>query len=135
MKKFLLILPLLILIVIISFYVINSESIEPVKYSNLSLEEYQKKIEQKEDFVMYIYKNTCGVCKEMKSQINSAIEESGAKIYALNADLEENVSIGFFEKYKLEKTPTIVYYENGLEKRRLVGYYTNNEIISFLHGS
>lgn len=132
MKKIILILPLLLVIIIIGLYVVNSESIESVNYSNVSLEEYKNKLERKDDFIMYVYKTSCGVCREMKPQINAAIEKSGAEVLALNADDEKNISVSFFKKYEIEKTPTLVFYEEGLEVDRLVGYYNEDDLLKFL---
>ncbi|GAF22633.1 hypothetical protein JCM19047_2393 [Bacillus sp. JCM 19047] len=52
------------------------------------------------------------------------------ELFALNVETDGNFNSEFFERYSLESTPTLVYF-NEAEFYLLEGYKTKDEIIEF----
>lgn len=132
MKKSILSILISVIAITILIFVFNSKSLEKPSYKNISLQKYQTKIQSSEDFMMYVYKTTCGVCQEMKPSINEAIQEEKVNLIAMNADEKENIDRKFFEEHKLEKSPTLLYYKNGKEVERLEGFHSKKELKEFM---
>ncbi|MGE7868007.1 thioredoxin family protein [Bacillus paramycoides] len=132
MKKSILSILISVIAIAILIFVFNSKSLEKPSYNNISLQKYQMKIQSNDDFMMYVYKTTCGVCQEMKPSINEAIKEEKVNLIAMNADEKENIDRKFFEEQKLEKSPTLLYYKNGKEVERLEGFHSKKELKEFM---
>jgi len=132
MNKKLISITLAVVAVFMLVWVLNSEALEKPKYSKISLQNYEENINNKNDFMIYVYKASCAVCHEVKPFINDVIETEKFDMLAMDADEEGNLNVKFFQTQKLEKSPTIIYYEAGKEKDRLEGYQTKEEIREFV---
>ncbi|MHA7138151.1 thioredoxin family protein [Rossellomorea arthrocnemi] len=116
----------------IIFAIMDSNTLDKPKYTNINLDEYKNKINNKENFLIYVYKTSCSVCQETKPLLNEVIEKENATILAMNSEEEGNLERSFFEEQKLEKSPTIIFYSNGMEEDRIEGYHSQKEINSFV---
>ena len=87
-------------------------------YQNIILPgDLQSKIESNEGTYAYFFSPTCQYCKAFTPVLMPVAEEYGAKIDQLNVlefDLASN-------HYRIESTPTLIYFENGDEVARIVG--------------
>lgn len=115
-------------------YVFSFKKTEDEKplYKNVSMKEYKQKMNNKEDFVMYIYSPTCTFCKSFKPTLNETIKETDLKILALDTSISENLDNTFLNKYKIEHTPTLIYYSRGEEKDRREGNLSKKDLLKFL---
>lgn len=76
-----------------------------------------EKIENKEDFLVYMFSSTCIYCKETTPQIMPIVNELGVELNQFNLlEFPE-----YQAKYEVEFTPTLIYFEDGVEKERIVG--------------
>jgi thiol-disulfide isomerase/thioredoxin len=132
MKKVIILILMLALSVGIVFVIVDSSSLDKPKYTNISLDDYKSKINNNEDFLIYVYKTSCPVCQEMKPYMNEVIESEELTILALNSEDDGNLERGFFENQRLEKSPTLIYYNNGVEENRLEGYHSVKELRKFV---
>lgn len=76
-----------------------------------------KKIADKESFYLYFYASDCVHCKATTPRLVELEEELGKDIPKVN--LRENPEL--FGTYNITATPTLVYFENGVETDRIVG--------------
>jgi len=91
-------------------------------YQNIILpDELDRKIADKESFFLYYFSSTCPYCMETTPRLNPLIEEVGVDVKQFNLDVYGDG----FKKYGIVYTPTLVYYENGVEKERIEGGFGN----------
>jgi len=87
-------------------------------YQNIILpDELDRKIADKESFFVYYFSSTCPYCMETTPKLNPIIDAQGVDVAQFNLDVYQDG----FDKYSIIYTPTLVYYENGVEKERIEG--------------
>lgn len=87
-------------------------------YQNIILPEaLDEKVANKESFFVYMFSPTCSYCKQTTPQIMPIVNELGIELHQFNTLEFKN----YQAKYNIEYTPTLVYFENGVEAARIVG--------------
>ncbi|MFB5760512.1 thioredoxin family protein [Paenibacillus medicaginis] len=77
----------------------------------------QQKINNKESFFVYFFASDCPHCRVTTPQLMPLADQEGITLHQFNLkEFEEG-----WNQYHIEFTPTLVYYENGVEKERIVG--------------
>ncbi|WP_411348282.1 thioredoxin family protein [Paenibacillus sp. WLX2291] len=132
MKKILIFLGVFLCVSIMVYMVMNNIKTNPPLYHNITLQDYKNKVESKETFYMYIYANSCEVCQQFKPVVNDFLEKSRTKFYAINLDIQENNNPEYLMQQKVSKTPTLIFYKNGKESSRSVGYITTKDLKHFV---
>ncbi|MFE5319121.1 thioredoxin family protein [Paenibacillus sp. NPDC056579] len=87
-------------------------------YQNIILPaDLDKKLSNKEDFFLYYFSSTCPHCKKTTPILSPLTKE-------LNVDVKQ-FNLQEFEdgwgKYKIQYTPTLIYYKGGKEVERIEG--------------
>ena len=80
-------------------------------FVDINYDDLNKKINNKDNFLLYIYSSSCLSCADFKTLINNYISDNDVLVYGyniLNKDIEDLVN------YKY--TPTLVLFENGNDK-------------------
>ena len=90
--------------------------------------ELDKKLADKESFFLYYFASTCPHCKATTPILSPLAKELGIEVRQYNL---EEFKQGW-SQYKLEFTPTLVYYKNGQEVERIVGEQTKDALQAFL---
>ena len=130
------ILAVIFLITILIILIINS-IITPKKGEllNITYSEIQKKIENKDNFVLIVSQSTCSHCASYKPKMEIIAQDYGLNIYYIDYDLEKEQD-QFLSDLKLSgATPTTLFFEKGKEKsilNRLEGDVSNEKIIEKL---
>lgn len=94
------------------------EILDDPNYQNIILpEELNSKIENKEDFFVYFFASDCPHCRATTPKLMPIADDLGVDLPQFN--LREFDS--GWRDYNIEYTPTLVYFEDGVEKERLVG--------------
>jgi len=87
-------------------------------YQNIILpDELDQKIANKESFFVYFFSSTCPYCIATTPKLTPIINEAGVDVKQFNLDVFNDG----FRKYNIIYTPTMVFYENGVEKERIEG--------------
>ncbi|REK77455.1 thioredoxin family protein [Paenibacillus paeoniae] len=87
-------------------------------YQNIILpDEMDNKIEGKEDFFVYVFSSTCRYCLNTTPQIMPLVNDMGIDLPMFNL-LEFNQ---YGSKLRVESTPSLLYYKDGVEVDRLEG--------------
>lgn len=111
---------------------LHPKTIEQLKdnnYKNIILPQTLKHgIDDKEDHVIYFYTSTCTFCKKTTPLVVPMAEELGLDLKLFNLlEFEEG-----WDEYKIDKTPTIVYFKDGKEVNRTEGLKSESEFKDFL---
>lgn len=103
-------------------------------YKEITYDELNTKLENKESFILFIGSDTCSACSNYKVTLNQVIEKYGTEVFYLDlhnlSDKEESAITGMFP---ISGTPTTVFIKNGKEKdtfNRIVGSAKSEKIIS-----
>jgi len=105
--------------------------------TEISAEECEKKIEQKETFIVFIGKSTCDHCKEYEKNLKDFMKENGLHMFKVVADSKENSS-GAFEKLyttyfpDLVTVPVTYYIVDGVVVDESVGKRNESQIILWI---
>ena len=113
----------LILGLIIASFVCGCSSSSNRK--EISLNEFNKKIENKENFVLYVGNEGCHNCVSYEPKLKEVLKEYNLTIYKLdNSKLSEDEFNKLNEKFSVSGTPTIMFITKGDEEttlNRIVG--------------
>ncbi|MGZ9785695.1 thioredoxin family protein [Bacillus pseudomycoides] len=115
------------------FFIFNSKDLDKPNYTNVGMKEFQKKLDSKEDFKIYVYKTSCAACQSTKPLLNEVIKEEGKEVFAINMEVEENMDISFLKKQNIQKTPTLLHYKDGSEINRLEGEQSKKDLKAFMN--
>jgi thiol-disulfide isomerase/thioredoxin len=95
------------------------DQLDDPNYQNLILpKELEKKLEKKENVTVYFYSPTCSHCQKTTPIVAPLAEKMGIDLVQYNL-LEFDQG---WDDYNIQSTPTIVYYKNGKEQDRIVGF-------------
>jgi len=78
-----------------------------------------KKLEQKENMLIYFYQPTCSHCKVVTPIVVPMAEKMGVDMKKVN--LLEFGDEAYWKRYFITGTPTLVQYKDGQEAARLEG--------------
>jgi len=92
------------------------ELLDDPNYQNIILpKELDQKVKDKESFFVYFFASDCGFCRQTTPQLVPLIDELGLDVPKFNLREFEN----YFNKYNIDYTPTLSYFENGKEIDRM----------------
>ena len=100
-------------------------------YQNIILpDDLQAKIDSGEGVFAYMFSPECGYCMQFTPKLMAVAEQEDIQIDQLNVLEYENA----WTTYKLEGTPTLIYFENGEEVTRLYGAADEETVRQFFAG-
>lgn len=100
---------------------------------DITYDEYTKKLENKESFVLLLYQTGCSHCESFEPKINNIIKEFDLTIYSLNlANLSEKEYAIVKNKTFINGTPTTVFIKDGSADEKMIGDKDEQDIIDFL---
>ncbi|HDR4363130.1 TPA: thioredoxin family protein, partial [Bacillus cereus] len=88
----------------------------------LTLDQLQTALQNKEEKIVYFYKPNCPYCEEVSPLIVPMAKKENLDLEVLNLDSYKEG----WSHYKIEGTPTIVHYKGGKEVNRIVGATDEN---------
>lgn len=131
-KVFIAVFSIAICIVLVLFAV-KKVSTDKNYYENITISEFEKKLENKENFAIYIYKTDCVACQTFRPIINKVLREQKVTLYAINIAEEENNKLDFFEKYNIQVTPRMMNYYKGTLTKSFDGVQSEKKLEKFLY--
>ncbi|WP_019244054.1 MULTISPECIES: thioredoxin family protein [Bacillus] len=100
---------------------LHQETIDQLDDKNyqyvITPENLEKKLNNEKETIVYFYSPTCHYCKEATPKVLAAAKKLDIDVNQYNLYEFENG----WDDYGIENTPTLVVYENGKEKDRIVG--------------
>ncbi len=98
--------------------------------------EFNQKLANNESFILEVVQTTCHNCISFTPKFTAVLEEYDVTAYSLNlTNMSEKDNKQFLNDYKVDGTPTVMFFENGSETstmRRLEGDRNKTQIISKL---
>jgi len=102
----------------------------------LSINELQEKINNKESFILVITQTTCSHCAEYKPTLKKVLYKYDITAYYIEKDLLSDAEKGQLNEIaNVSSTPTTIFIKDGEEKstnQRFTGNRPESEIISKL---
>lgn len=90
-------------------------------YQSITLEETIQKIQEKEDFYLYVGRPTCQYCVKFSPNLETAIQNTQVPVYYLNTDEEKTEeATAFVQKEGIQTVPNLAYYKAGQKVRYLI---------------
>jgi thioredoxin 1 len=107
----------------------KSNKISSYSYDDkISINKLDSLIKNKKSAVVYFYSPNCVHCEETSPILIPLAKK-------LNIDLKEFNILKYdsgWGKYKVSGTPTIIFYKNGAEVKRLIGSHSQEEMQQWL---
>ena len=72
----------------------------------------------------------CGPCKMVAPVIDSISKEYGDQIKVAKLNVDENQSTA--ARYSVQSIPTMILFENGKEKEKIIGYNPKGKLVKKL---
>jgi thioredoxin 1 len=69
--------------------------------------------------IVDFFADYCGPCRLLKPVLNALAESLGDKVKVVTVDVVANE--GLAQAHQIEAIPTIIVFENGVQRHRLVG--------------
>lgn len=114
-----------LLIVFIVFVMLTGCSSNDKHIVDISLEDFKKKVANKESFALYVGNENCSHCVSYMPTLKSVLKEYNITIYHLdNSKLSEKEYADFKTYINISGTPTIAFITDGEEEttlNRIVG--------------
>lgn len=110
------------------------------EYTNLSFNELQEKLNNKDSFVLVLGSSTCSACAQYEKTMKKVIKDEKVEIFFLDLNkLSEEEYSKVYSKYVVNTTPTTIFIKEGFETStydRIVGAKGYSEIVENLkkHG-
>jgi len=102
----------------------TAEQLKDPLYDNQILpDQLSEKLSKKEDVYVYFYSPLCDHCQRTTPVLVPMAKELQIDMKKLNV-LEFDQS---WDQYKIDGTPTLIYFKDGVESKRIVGEYTAEE--------
>ncbi|MDN3507160.1 MAG: thioredoxin [Simkaniaceae bacterium] len=93
----------------------------------ISAQDFEKEI-SKGKILVDFYGPWCGPCKRLAPVLDQVSEESKMEIVKINIDKAPQLT----EKYSVQGVPTVIYFNNGKEKGRFVGFHDKSAVKRFI---
>lgn len=127
-------------ILLITFIVANlfilTGCMGPKTYEEISFSELKDKIENKEDFILFIGSETCSACSAYKITINKIIENYGLDVKYIDLDKVGENDYNYVKDIAyFTGTPATVFIENGKEskdKEKISGNVKYSKVVKTL---
>lgn len=140
-NKFLILTGTIIIIlvsIIIIFSIIGNNKEEYLKEINYI--EYVEKVHNNESFILYVKQTDCPHCIKFTPKFNTILDKYEIEAFVINlTELDETEKDLFIKDLSVSSTPTILFFENGIELgrfSRIIGVQSEKYIINKLkqHG-
>jgi len=123
---------ILILIVMVTAFCLTGCG-GPKTYDEVTFQELNDMIENKEDFILMIGAESCSACKSYKIALDKIIEKYKLDVkYIDNDKLSDDEYADLQSNFYFTATPTTVFVENGKETDRMVGNKKYSQTVEML---
>ena len=97
-------------------------------FNEIRIEEYNEKVADKKDFILYIHSPTCSHCLDFKPKLNKIIKKKHVTVFGMDMSKEENRADNLVK----DGTPVLIIFKGGEEVNRQIGDKTEKETLEFL---
>ncbi|WP_258929059.1 thioredoxin [Flavobacterium davisii] len=105
----------------------NAEGLsKPTTSSSMTLIEFQKLIQSDKKVLIDFYAEWCGPCKKMAPYLEKMKEEMKDNIKIIKIDADKNQQLA--QDLLIEGLPTLIYYNNGKEVWKNLGFIKEEDL-------
>lgn len=106
------------------------------KLKTIGYSELEKKVENKESFILEVIQTGCSACKNFTPRFEKVLNDNNITAYSINLkNLSEEETAKFDQLVNINSTPTVVFFKDGTEESvsyRIIGAVSNEKIIQKL---
>ena len=139
MKKTLKILSLFLVLVVFLVGCNQENKEEPSRISEIDYYTLNQKIENEDSFILEVVQTGCSNCTAFSPKFEKVLEKHDLNAFSLNlSDIGTDDANAFLDKYKVDGTPTVMFFVEGKETstlKRLVGNKSESQIESKLRSN
>lgn len=122
-----------ILIILCALFLVGCSN---PKYTEISVTQFQEKLDAKESFILVIGSDTCSACKSYEPTMQKVMKDTNLDIFYINLHVlsDEDYS-KIYSSYVVTSTPTTLFFKDGVETStydRIVGAVDYDEVIKKL---
>ena len=122
-----------ILIILCALFLVGCSN---PKYTEISVTQFQEKLDAKESFILVIGSDTCSACKSYEPTMQKVMKDTNLEIFYINLHVlsDEDYS-KIYSSYVVTSTPTTLFFKDGVETStydRIVGAVDYDEVINKL---
>lgn len=113
----------------------EADNTEVEYLKELTFEELEEKLNNKEDLILEIVQTGCSNCTAFSPKFESVLNEYEIQAYSLNISYLSDAGADWLDAYNVDGTPTVIFFEDGEETstmKRLVGNQSKEKIVSKL---
>lgn len=107
-----------------------------IKYTQISYNDLENKINNKETFILVIGSSTCSNCTTFKQTIeNTEVNKRVEMSYIYIDSLSDEDYAKLYSKYAVNSTPTTIFFKDGKETSiydRIIGRVDSSELKTYL---
>lgn len=94
-------------------------------------DEFEEKVLKNDKLVLVdFFANWCGPCKMLSPVLEEVSNEvQDIEIFKVNIDDDENLA----KKFGVMSIPTMIYFSNGVDVEKVVGYRQKNQILETIN--
>lgn len=81
--------------------------------------------------IYYFTADWCQPCKKVKPIVKELNHEQTEALFQI-IDIDDNSDL--VNKFNIRSVPTFIFFEEGIEKRRIVGAQTKEQLEDFIYG-
>lgn len=100
----------------------------------ITLDEFNQKLENKETFILEVMSTTCSACKDFAPKLEEVTNKYKVTVYQLNThNMSDEDYTSFSERYIVKSTPTLLFFNDGQEltvATRIVGSVSKDKVIN-----
>jgi len=105
---------------------------QPSMLITLKANEVKEKIDNGEDFSLYVYSDTCAYCKEFSPVLEGYLKENNVNIYRVaTTSAQEHKAVSDMLGDKFQGTPSVFSFKSGAINDYLVGAQTKEALTKY----
>lgn len=136
-RKKILLLAAVLVVCLVTFYSWRSSQAESSdQLMEMSSEALQDFIDSEGTGLVYIGRETCPLCREFLPMYEEVLEQNDLVSYYYHTDHaredNEEEMIRILDSISVDSVPTVIYFENGVEKGRLTGEISEEDVRTWL---
>lgn len=126
MKKIIISVFVIILSTFFGFFVFKKLTTENTYYEYTHFAEIPNLISNNEKKIFFIVQEGCSICKLVDPIVNEYAKNNKNVVYSIIGNKEEDYTYQS-EKFNIQSTPTLIFFNNGEEVFRTTHGFTENE--------
>lgn len=81
--------------------------------------------------IYYFTADWCQPCKKMRPVVEELKRDQAAALFQM-IDVDDNADL--VKRFEVKSVPTFILFEEGIEKNRIVGIQTREQLEDFIYG-